>query len=202
MYLWGSKSFIGPKQFQRSKCWGRGKDSGVNCFAQQHGVLLLHSHYWTTTIYCRLNPVWTVDTGSLFIVTCPAEEFFSFASGLTFCIKDFDAVTSDEVVGQVSVSQDALLSMNGERVTLDLKIPRKFMNKKNSKKLYGPKLNLRVRKARPEDVTFMKTLHSIKRSKKKGLHASTSSVSPKIQPTGLVKKRKSKVVDGVTLVSQ
>jgi hypothetical protein len=149
-----------------------------------------------------LNPVWTVDTGSLFTVTCLAEEFFSFTSGLTFCVKDFDCASSDELVGQVSISQNDLLLMNGERMAFDLKVPRKLMNKKNSNKLYAPKLNIRVRRAKPDDMTFMKTLHCIKRSKREGVHASASFVSPTRQRVGILKKRESKVSDGVVLVSK
>jgi hypothetical protein len=149
----------------------------------------------------RLHPVWTVDTGSLFVMSCSAEEFFTFGAGLTFCIKDFDSVSKDELVGQVSVSQSDLLEMNGERVTLDLKVPRGLLKKGKSKKLYTPKLNIRVRQAQPEDKAFIKTLNSIKRSKKEGVHASASFVAPVKERVGML-KRETKVVDGVTLVSQ
>ena len=54
-----------------------------------------------TFLYFRLNPVWTVHNGSLFMVSCSAEEFFSFSYGLVFCVKDFDLVgLKDRIVGR------------------------------------------------------------------------------------------------------
>lgn len=55
----------------------------------------------TNKHFFRLNPVWTVHNGSLFMVSCSAEEFFSFSYGLVFCVKDFDLVgLKDRIVGR------------------------------------------------------------------------------------------------------
>lgn len=175
--------------------------------------------------------MWTVETGSLFVASCSAEEFFSFATGLTFCIYDVDSITKDVLVGQVSVSQKDLLLMNGERVASNLKVSQKLINERNSKKLSAPKLYLRVRKATPEDKAFIEKLNSVKRQKKEGDDAPTNieKLAPimgrfglakpialieksgqLIQKSGevvhktgdIVKKRQTKVVDGVKLVGR
>jgi hypothetical protein len=39
-----------------------------------------------------LNPIWTVESRSLCLLHITTEEFFASASGLTFLIKDYDAV--------------------------------------------------------------------------------------------------------------
>lgn len=153
------------------------------------------------SIRFRLNPVWTVDTGSLFLVSCSAEEFFSNSSGLTFHIHDLDAVTKDDLVAFVSISQPKLLQMNGKREPFHLETAKALKKKKkNLERLYRPKLYLRVRRAKPEDRVFMEVLQSIRRSKKEGVHADHSFTAPTKERVGLL-RRETKVVKGVTLVS-
>jgi C2 domain len=147
----------------------------------------------------ELNPVWTVDTGSLFLMECPAEEFFSYATGLMFRINDLDRVGTNDVIGHVAIHQTDLLQMKGERSSFPIQVEPSLL-KKNAKKLYQPKLNLRVRKARPEDKAFIKALHSVRRSKKSGIYADASFVAPNKQSVGLL-RRETKKVNGITMVS-
>jgi hypothetical protein len=39
-----------------------------------------------------LNPIWTVETKSLFLLEMSSEEFFGYTSGISFVAKDYDAV--------------------------------------------------------------------------------------------------------------
>ena len=135
------------------------------------------------------------------MVSCTAEEFFFHYTGLTFHVKDQDAVSKDDVVARVSIPHAKLLSMNGERETFPLEVTPIFKRrKKNLGRLYRPKLHPRVRRANLNDVEFMTTLNSIRRSKKEGVHANHSFIAPTKERVGLL-RRETKVVDGVTLVS-
>jgi hypothetical protein len=140
-----------------------------------------------------------VDDGSLFIVSSTAEEFFSYECGLSFVIKDYDGLSSNEIIAKLALSQADLLKMDGERTSFGLQVL-KYNNFKVATDYFGPRLHLRVRKAQSKDRAFMKKLHAIKQSKKLGIYADESFVAPKAERMGLLKKEK-KVVDGVKLVS-
>ena len=135
------------------------------------------------------------------MVSCSAEEFFSFSYGLVFCVKDFDLGVKDEVVGRVELTQEHLLSMTGERVAVELDVPQEIRDHAANDKnvIYTPKIFLRVRKATPEDKNFIMTFNEIKRSKREGVYTDTSF---KANPDwfGCI-KRESKRVNGVDLVS-
>jgi hypothetical protein len=147
---------------------------------------------------CSLNPVWTVGTGSLFIVSCTAEEFFTYNTGISFQILDHDSVTANDVVAECAIHQGELLQMKGERTSLELAITQKILDR-NPNMVFRPKLHIRARKAKPKDREFIKTLHYIKRSKKEGVHADTFSFAPDRARLGLW-HRGTKTVDGVKLV--
>ena len=140
------------------------------------------------------------------MVSCSAEEFFSFSYGLVFCVKDFDLVgIKDKVVGRVELTQEQLLSMTGERIAVELDIPQEMRdhppNRVNFGKnaIYTPKLFLRVRKATPEDKKFIVTFNEIRRPKREGVYTDTS-FKANADWTGLF-KRESKRVGDVELVS-
>ena len=158
------------------------------------------------SILKRLNPVWTVHNGSLFMVSCSAEEFFSFSYGLVFCVKDYDLGKKDDLVGRVELSQEQLLSMTGERIAVELDIPQEMRENPSrrgnsgNETIYTPKLYLRVRKATSEDKKFIMTFNEIKQSKRAGVYTNTS-FNANGDLLGLF-KRESKKVDGVKLVSR
>jgi hypothetical protein len=137
----------------------------------------------------------------LFLVSCSAEEFFSFSSGLVFRIMDYDSVSRNEVVGFIAVNQVELLQMTGERVTLDLVVPEQLeekLMKRGVRNAYSPKLNIRCRRATPEDIRFVLELRKVSRSKKEGIHEDAAFVAPSKTSVGLF-TREHKKVDGVTL---
>jgi hypothetical protein len=148
--------------------------------------------------FSSLNPIWSVDNGSLFILSYTAEELFSYAAGLTFLIKDYDGLSSNDTIGKVEVSPTNLLAMTGDRTELVITAMGHF---KSKTRYFKPKLQLRVRKATAKDLEFLKELHAIKKSKKLGIYADQSFVAPHSNQVRLL-ARESKTVDGVKLVSQ
>jgi hypothetical protein len=160
------------------------------------------SHIPSSSIFylCSLNPIWSVDNGSLFIVSQSAEEFFSAGYGLTFIVKDYDKVTSNEEICEVSISAADLLKQTGERTSYELEI---LEAGRASTKVFRPKLNLRIRKATLDDKVFMKYLQALRSTKKKskicGVYANASFLAPKPERVNPFKKEK-KIVDGVKKV--
>lgn len=71
-------------------------------------------------LFDRLDPIWTLQTGSLFLVVMTPEEFFGSSGGMSFTIKDFDAVGPNEILGHVTVALQDLLKGTGERVEYDV----------------------------------------------------------------------------------
>jgi hypothetical protein len=145
-----------------------------------------------------LNPIWTVDSGSLFILSYTAEELFSYAAGLTFLIKDYDGLSGNETIGKVEVPPTDLLAMRGDRTELNISAMGNFKSKTH---FFTPKLQLRARKATSGDLEFLKQLHAIKKSKHLGIYADQSFVAPHSNQVRLL-SRESKTVDGVKLVSR
>jgi hypothetical protein len=166
------------------------------------GVNAIHK---TEYIPKELNPVWTVHNGSLFMVSCSAEEFFSFSYGLVFCVKDFDLGLKDQIVGRAELTQEQLLYMDGERVAVELDIPQEILDHPPNRinlgkdRIYSSKIYLRVRKATPEDKKFIMTFNDIKRSKREGVYTDTS-FKANADWMGIL-KRESKRIDGVEVVS-
>jgi hypothetical protein len=130
----------------------------------------------TKTIPKTTDPIWTVDTGSLFILSTTSRDFFQSSSGLTFLVKDYDAVGSNEVLGKVVIPQQELLQAKAERVEYPL--GNLLQGFDATKEVYAPKLNLRVRPATKDDFQFVKTLHKIDSKKRLGVYADEAFVAP------------------------
>lgn len=67
-----------------------------------------------------MNPIYTTDTGSLFVLSVTPEEFFASSQGLGFYIKDYDKLSANDTLGKVFVHQDELLKGEGERTEYEL----------------------------------------------------------------------------------
>jgi hypothetical protein len=117
------------------------------------------------------NPIFTVATNSLFLLDTDAETFFQ-SSGLTFVVKDFDAVGRNEIVGKFTVKHADVLQGKGERKEYPLLTSKGEM-------LSNCLVALRFKPAEPEDIEFLKDLQINQRSKKLGIHASETFVPPK-----------------------
>ena len=87
------------------------------------------------------DPVWTIRSGSLFLLAARPEDFFS-AGGLRFSVWNSTAARVDRSVGRAYLSQSELLKGTGERVGYDL-----YDRQDKTGRLY-----VRVRPADDEDV--------------------------------------------------
>lgn len=68
-----------------------------------------------------MNPIWTIASGSLFLLNVSPEEFFGSAQGLSFFVQDDAAMTSrNDTLGKTFVAQEVLLKGDGARVEYDL----------------------------------------------------------------------------------
>jgi C2 domain len=105
----------------------------------------------TRVVSKTLEPIWTLLTGSLCLITMTPEEFFSCSSGMTLLIKDYDAVGANDVLGQVVISLDELLEGKGERVGYDVVLEKTFRHSLRDP-LKKTKLYLRIKEASLDDV--------------------------------------------------
>ncbi len=74
----------------------------------------------TEVISKSLNPIWTLSTGSLFLIQTTLNEFFYNASRLEFIVKDYDSIGENDILGSVLVNKKELLAGKGERVEYEL----------------------------------------------------------------------------------
>ena len=74
----------------------------------------------TGVISKSLNPVWTLSTGSLFLIQTTLNDFFESANRLEFVVKDYDSVGDNDVLGSALIRKDDLLRGEGERVEFPL----------------------------------------------------------------------------------
>jgi hypothetical protein len=96
-----------------------------------------------------LNPIWTLKTGSLFLLTVDSKKLF-LEEGLNFMVKDHDQFGKDEVLGIVNVEPRHLYLAQGERVPFKLHPPN------GSKQAEVPGyLVIRCRRASDYDQKFM-----------------------------------------------
>ena len=74
----------------------------------------------TSVISKTLNPVWTLSTGSLFLIETTLVEFFESARHVEFIVKDYDSVGENDVLGSVLVNKKEMLRSTGERLEYPL----------------------------------------------------------------------------------
>jgi hypothetical protein len=113
----------------------------------------------TSVVHNSLSPIWTLDTGSLFLLQTTPEEFFAASSGMSFVLKDWDQIGSNETLGTVTVGLEELLEGTGERKGYEIVLPKqpketkpeKDETKKNKSMLY-----LRYKRASQQDIDVRK----------------------------------------------
>ena len=74
----------------------------------------------TGVISKSLNPVWTLSTGSLFLIQTTLNEFFGSANRVEFIVKDYDSVGENDVLGSVLINKNDLLAGEGQRIEYPL----------------------------------------------------------------------------------
>lgn len=57
----------------------------------------------TKVIYNNPNPIWTLETGSLFLIECNEQEVNPKKDKVTFTLKDYDMVQKATVFGSVEI---------------------------------------------------------------------------------------------------
>lgn len=110
-----------------------------------NGKEVHRTHYIPKT----LNPIWTVQTGSLFILNIDSKELFA-GDGLFCRVVDYDVISSDDL-GMFVVPPDVLYKANGEREVFKLRPP----PRSNKEEVPGD-LAIRCRRATLYDKEFMK----------------------------------------------
>jgi len=103
----------------------------------------------TAVISRDLNPIYTLETGSLFLLQMTVEEFFACTGGMSFVIKDYDAVGSDDTMGTCTIPHDQLLQGKGERKGYEIVLQKGISKPLRSKK---SKLYLRFKEAKEDDM--------------------------------------------------
>lgn len=154
----------------------------------------------TLPIFRSLNPIWTVRTGSLFLVETSAAELFS-TSGLTFLVKDFDTVTKNDPLGHVGISAPKILEFANLRPGERLEFPlTPLRNHRKASTYLHPVLYLRFRHASTDDLSFLSKLQNMRRRKGIGIYAGTVFDRPRISFTNPL-QRESKIDQGQKVVS-
>ncbi len=92
----------------------------------EDGQVRLHK---TEVVTKTLNPVWTLSTGSLFLIQTTLTDFFAGAHVIEFVVKDYDRVGDNETLGRVMVPKKDLLQGDGCRVDYVLKTKKRNGNK-------------------------------------------------------------------------
>lgn len=106
----------------------------------------------TDFIAKTLNPVWTLETGSLFMIKMTPEEFFSSTGGMSFTIKDYDAIGTHEALGTVTVPLCELLNGNGERIAYEIHPVKKLNISVTGEEKSSGRLFLRYKEASQSDI--------------------------------------------------
>jgi len=139
------------------------------------------------------NPIYTIKTGSLFVLNVMKQEFIEEKDAVTFIVKDFDAVgMSNDELGTVSVSGEDLIKANGERMVL------KLNPKKGSKHKEAGVINIRCRPASNYDKKFLEYANGDRKGDFLGIGANTDIImNPRGGSTALVKSTLTKDDGGV-----
>jgi hypothetical protein len=70
-------------------------------------------------VFYRLEPVYTIKTGSLFILTVESYDLF-MDGGLSFLVEDRDGFSNNDLLGYTTVPAATLYKANGERMEFKL----------------------------------------------------------------------------------
>jgi hypothetical protein len=112
----------------------------------------------TSHISKTLDPIWTVSTGSLFLLRdINIKEQLFKSDGLLFILYDFDKLGANDALGAVTVPPKMIYDAKGERMEFPLEKPPVRCHHKVS-----GYLAIRIRRASQYDIDFMDQLHSNK----------------------------------------
>ncbi len=109
----------------------------------------------------RLDPIWTVKTGSLFLLETKTKDLFRCFDGIRFEVWDYDFVGSGSLLGVSSVPAKVIYEANSERLEFPLKTVPAVPSTEDGNALVadsGAVLVLRFRHATLDDLNFMSDL--------------------------------------------
>jgi hypothetical protein len=109
----------------------------------------------TSVISKDRDPIFTIQTGSLFLLEMSPEEFFAFPS-LNFVVKDFDGIGTNEILGAVHVPLQDVLTGTGVRQEYQITPRKGFLHGHNEE--FKPRLYLRFRPATKDDISVSSIL--------------------------------------------
>jgi hypothetical protein len=150
----------------------------------------------TSFIPDTINPVWTLSTGSLFLLQSNLVDFFERSNVLEFTVKSNKAMVGieNQTIGTVMIHKTELLNGTGERKYYQILRPPTSSRSKNTvhntddDSAEAPCLYLRYRHASMEDVEFMKTFQEETKRKsdlqpEDGVYASEAFLPPQLHTT-------------------
>ena len=122
-----------------------------------------------------LNPIWTIDHKSVFVLDVSIRELFEQPDeGLVLIIKDYDFATEDNYVGLVVVPPSDLYIANGERINYKVQplVTKKAVSIRSSSvgflsqiaQHFSPSITLRFRHATEYDIDFLNACYNKKRA--------------------------------------
>ena len=130
-----------------------------------------------SSVFSRLDPIWTLKTDSLFLFTISTRELF-LSNGLTFTLKDYDQVGNHETLGVFYVEPKTIFDAKGERLEYKLEPP---PGSKHKEDVLGH-VAIRCRRASSSDIQFLEEYHA---SRKRGvLGGRTERAGPKEEIKG------------------
>eukprot|EP00934_Nitzschia_sp_Nitz4_P000987 Nitzschia sp. Nitz4//scaffold248_size28759//12858//16752//NITZ4_008109-RA/size28759-snap-gene-0.10-mRNA-1//-1//CDS//3329543992//987//frame0 len=146
----------------------------------------------TKVLAKTLNPVWTLSTGSLFLLDQSVDEFFASSNFVTFQIKDYDSFGKNEDIGSVEISKEKLVKGTGERLEFEINPPGKHQLNRRAKE-GSSRLALRFRPATMEDVKFMRSFQENKRYRRTAVYAGDTFLPPRDHKISMMQKQERKV---------
>ena len=130
----------------------RSSDPFVVC-SMDHQVL-----HKTDYISRTLDPIWTVETGSLFTFETTVHDLLR-SRGLECFVYDYDLAGSNDKLGCATIPPMAVLESNGERLEYEVQSIARETNRNRGV------LAVRIRRAGSSDTEFMDKLQSHRKSK-------------------------------------
>ena len=135
------------------------------------------------TVVCfRLEPIYTLKNGSLFILTVDSFDLFK-AGGLNFLVEDHDDFSSNDLLGVASVPAKELYNARGERREYEFNT--------------SGKIAIRCRRATDHDKEFLTQYEESRR-------VEVAKERPKTNSNDVLSMvaKKTKKVNGVKMVSE
>jgi hypothetical protein len=137
-----------------------------------------------------LDPIWTIKTGSLFLLKVESKELF-VNNGMQLLVKDYDQLGHNEFLGCVAVPPAALYKAKGERMVFKLQPAPGAIHKETS-----GFLAVRCRRATDYDKKFMEDYTD----KKKAVAAVTHPMTVNSNLRSIITRNKRVEKDGTKKV--